>query len=121
MPAKILNVNERRRIPMRAIRAVAKQIADKFQPDKIILFGSYAYGKPRPESDVDLLVVMDTSLRSIEQAGRIARDIDYHFGLDLLVRTPRQLAERLEMGDFFLREITERGQVLYESHATRVD
>ena len=126
MSAKILNVNERRRIPMRripmrTIRAVAKQIADKFQPDKIILFGSYGYGKPRPESDMDLLVVMDTSLRSIEQAGRIARDIDYHFGLDLLVRTPQQLAERLEMGDFFLREITERGQVLYESRDTRVD
>jgi len=53
MSAEILNVNERRRIPMRripmrAIRAVAKQI--KFQPDKIILFGSYAYGKPKPEN-----------------------------------------------------------------------
>ena len=54
MSAEILNVNKRRRIPMRripmrAIRAVAKQIA-KFQPDKIILFGSYAYGKPKPEN-----------------------------------------------------------------------
>jgi predicted nucleotidyltransferase len=54
MPTKNPNVSERRRIPMRAIRAVAKQIADTFHPDKIILFGSYAYGKPCPESDVDL-------------------------------------------------------------------
>jgi len=76
MPAKIPNVNERRRIPMRAIRAVAKQIADTFHPDKIILFGSYAYGKPRPESDVDLLVIMDTPLRNREQAAQIARAID---------------------------------------------
>jgi len=113
MPAKIPNVNERRRIPMRAIRAVAKQIADTFHPDKIILFGSHAYGKPRPESDVDLLVIMDTPLRNREQAAQIARAIDYHFGLDLLVRRPRQLAERLALGDFFLQEITERGQVLY--------
>jgi len=54
------NVNERKRIPMEAIRAVVRQIAEKFQPEKIILFGSYAHGEPRPESDVDLLVIMDT-------------------------------------------------------------
>ena len=118
---RVPNVNERRRIPMRAIRAVAKQIADKFRPDRIILFGSYAYGKPRPESDVDLLVVMETSLRATEQAIQIGRAIDYHFGLDLIVRSPQQLAQRLALGDFFLREIIERGQVLYERSAARVD
>jgi predicted nucleotidyltransferase len=110
---KVSNVNERRRIPMRAIRAVVKQIAVKFQPEKIILFGSYAYGQPRPESDVDLLVIIDTSLRNREQAAQIARAIDYHFGLDLLVRTPQQLAKRLALGDFFLQEVTEKGKVLY--------
>jgi predicted nucleotidyltransferase len=118
---RVPNVNERRRIPMRAIRAVAKQIADKFHPDQIILFGSYAYGKPRPESDVDLLVVMETSLRATEQAIQIARATDYHFGLDLIVHSPKQLTERLALGDFFLREIIERGQVLYERSAARVD
>lgn len=118
---RVPNVNERRRIPMRAIRAVAKQIADKFHPDKIILFGSYAYGKPRPESDVDLLVVMDTPLRNVEQAIQISRAIDYRFGLDLIVRNPRQLAERLTLGDFFVREIIERGRVLYERSSARVD
>jgi predicted nucleotidyltransferase len=110
---KIPNVNERRRIPMRAIRAVVDQIAEGFQPEKIILFGSYAYGQPRPESDVDLLVVMDTPLRNREQAAQIARTIDYYFGLDLLVRSPQQLAERLALGDFFLQEVTEKGKVLY--------
>jgi predicted nucleotidyltransferase len=118
---KVPNVNERRRIPMRAIRAVVKQIAEKFQPERIILFGSYAYGQPRPESDVDLLVVMETPLRSREQAAQIARAIDYHFGLDLLVRNPQQLAERLALGDFFLQEITERGKVLYARPDTRMD
>jgi predicted nucleotidyltransferase len=106
---------------MRATRAVAKQIADAFHPDKIILFGSYAYGKPRPESDVDLLVIMDTPLRNREQAAQIARAIDYHFGLDLLVRSPQQLAERLALGDFFLQETTERGQVLCAFPDTRMD
>ena len=110
---RVANINERRRIPMRAIRAVVRQIAEKFQPEKIILFGSYAYGRPKPESDVDLLVVMDTPLRNREQAAQIARAIDYHFGLDLIVRTPQQLAERIALGDFFLREVTGKGRVLY--------
>jgi predicted nucleotidyltransferase len=56
--AEVPNINEHRRIPMQAIHAVVKRIAEKFQPEKIILFGSYAYGQPKPESDVDLLVVM---------------------------------------------------------------
>ena len=110
---RVPNVNERKRIPMQAIRAVVRQIAEKFQPEKIILFGSYAHGEPRPESDVDLLVIMDTPLRNRVQAAQIARAIEYHFGLDLLVRTPQQLAERLALGDFFLQEVVEKGQVLY--------
>ncbi|MCI0695285.1 nucleotidyltransferase domain-containing protein [candidate division KSB1 bacterium] len=117
---KVPNVNERRRIRKRAIRAVVKQIAEKFRPEKIILFGSYAYGKPRPESDVDLLVVMETSLRNSQQAVQIARAIDYHFGLDLLVRSPQQLAERLALGDFFLQEVVEKGKVLYARANTRM-
>ena len=98
---------------MRAIRDVVKQIAEQFKPEKIILFGSYAYGKPRPESDVDLLVIMSTPLRNHEQAAKIARAIDYHFGLDLLVRTPQPVAERMNLGDFFMQEIIEGGKVLY--------
>lgn len=105
--------NGRRRIPVREIRAVVKQIVERFQPERIILFGSYAYGKPKPESDVDLLVVMETPLRNPEQAAHIARAVDYHFGMDLLVRNPNQLKERIELGDSFLIEVTERGKVLY--------
>ena len=119
--SKISPYAPRKRIPMRAIRAIAKQIAGKFDPEKIILFGSYAYGKPKLWSDVDLLVIMDTPLRNREQAAQIARAIDYHFGLDLLVRTPRQLAERLALGDFFLQDITEKGKVLYARSHRRVD
>ena len=57
-----------RRVSVRDIRAVVKQIATQFNPEKVILFGSYAYGNPKPESDVDLLVVMGTPLRPSEQA-----------------------------------------------------
>ncbi|NTU64055.1 MAG: nucleotidyltransferase domain-containing protein [Chloroflexi bacterium] len=110
----IPNINQRRRIPRRAIQNVVKQIADQYAPDKIILFGSYAYGKPRPESDVDLLVVMSTARKETEQAIHICQSISYHFGLDLMVRTPATLARRLALGDPFLQEVVSKGRVLYE-------
>ncbi len=110
----VLPIHERHRIPMRAIRAVVKQVAEKFQPEKVILFGSYAYGTPKAESDVDLLVVMNTPLKQIDQAVRICQEIEYHFGLDLIVRTPETLERRLMLGDPFLAEVVHRGKVLYE-------
>jgi predicted nucleotidyltransferase len=114
---KVPKVNERRRIPMRAIRAVVKQIAEKFQPEKIILFGSYAYGQPRPESDVDLLVVMETPLRLRQQRLEISRALSPRpFPLDIVVRTPKELEERVALGDPFLREVMNQGKVIYEQH-----
>lgn len=104
-----------------AIQSVVRQIVAKFQPERIILFGSHAYGKPSAESDVDLLVVMDSPRRNVEQAILIARELDYQFALDLMVRRPRQLAERIALGDFFLREIMEKGKVLYECANARMD
>jgi predicted nucleotidyltransferase len=105
----------RTQIPETTIHDLAEQISVLFNPQKIILFGSYAYGTPRPESDVDLLVVMDTHLSELEQAAVICRTIPYRFGLDLLVYTPERLAQRLEWGDSFLREIMQRGTILMES------
>lgn len=110
----VLPLPRRRRIPMPAIDAVVRQVADKFQPEKVILFGSYAYGSPTPESDVDLLVIMRTSLKHTQQAVRICQAIEYHFGLDLIVYTPEMLERRLKLGDSFLTEIMSQGKVLYE-------
>lgn len=105
----------RARISRRAIHAVARRIAEQFDPDRIILFGSYAYGQPRPESDVDLLVVLETAERPRAKQLEIARALSPHpFGMDILVRTPEQLRKRIAMGDYFLREIITKGQVLYE-------
>jgi uncharacterized protein len=104
---------ERERIPQEAIDDVVCQIAEQFDPERIILFGSYAYGTPRPDSDVDLLVVMDTALGEIQQEIAILRALRKHFALDLLVRKPAFLARRIAIGDPFLREITQRGRVLY--------
>ena len=110
-------VDIRKRIPQTVIRKLARQIAKQFKPQKIILFGSYARGKPRPESDVDLLVVMNTKLREVEQSIKICQKLDYMFGLDLIVYTPKHLKERVRMGDWFLRDALKEGKVLYESHS----
>jgi predicted nucleotidyltransferase len=105
------------KVSIQDIQVVVDQIVAKFQPERVILFGSYAYGDPNPTSDVDLLVVMNTSLRSIEQELIIGRAINYRFGLDLLVHTPRSLTERIAKGDSFLHEIVTQGKVLYERPA----
>jgi predicted nucleotidyltransferase len=108
-------------VPRRLIRRFARDVAERFQPDKIILFGSYTYGQPHADSDVDILVVMPTRneldqavKNELDQAVKICLQVDYHFPLDLLVRTPKNLAGRLAEGDSFLREVMERGKVLYE-------
>jgi len=111
---KIPLVTRRRRIPDWAIQHVVDQIVQKFSPTKVILFGSYAKGTVRPESDVDLLVVMSTKKEG-EESLRIRQAIECPFGLDLIVRSPRTLARRLKMGDYFLREAVNQGKVLYES------
>ena len=102
------------RIPQQAIKDAVNQIIRNFQPQRIILFGSYAYGHPRQESDVDLLVVMDTHRTEAEQAVHICQEIDYHFGLDLIVRTPANMSRRLVLGDPCLNEVVSKGKVLYE-------
>ncbi len=95
-----------RRVPLSAIRKLVQEIAEKFRPEKIILFGSYAYGKPHRDSDVDLLVIMPAWNEIIP--------------LDILVRTPENLRWRLEEGDWFLREAVGKGKVLYEKANGRV-
>lgn len=103
-----------KRPTLQGIAAVARQIARKFHPNKIILFGSHAYGKPTQESDVDLLVVMKTIQRPVEQATAIRQAVDFPFPVDLLVRTQKQIEERLQLSDLFIQEILSQGIVLYK-------
>lgn len=98
------------------IRKLSEQIAREFHPDKIILFGSHAYGRPGPDSDVDLLVIMRFRGRPVRQAIAILNKLNVLTPIDLLVRTPEQVQERLALGDQFMREILERGKVMYEAH-----
>ncbi len=106
-------------VSMAAIRRYARQIAAKFHPEKVILFGSYAYGEPHADSDVDLLVVMPTR-DQVAQSVRICLAVSAPFPLDLIVRTPRKLQQRLALGDSFMREIVTQGKVLHEESDTRM-
>ena len=103
------------------IKDLCRQIVENFNPQKVILFGSHAYGKPNADSDVDLLVVMPFECRSVEQAIKIRQRIRPEMPLDLSVRTVEQVKQRIEMEDFFMRDIVDKGKVLYEADYSKVD
>jgi predicted nucleotidyltransferase len=102
-------------VPLAVIRRFARQVAERFRPERIILFGSYAYGTPHADSDVDVLVVMPAR-NQLGQAFKIHWTIRPPFPLDIIVRTPKNMQWRLEEGDSFLREIVSKGKVLYEAN-----
>ncbi len=112
--------NHRGLVTRPAIKKLVERIAAKFHPEKIILFGSYAYGEPDEWSDVDLLVVMPAR-NQISQSLRIWNAVDPPFSVDLIVRTPENMKWRLEEGDWFLREIMAKGKVVYEKTDRGVD
>ncbi len=117
----IPNINKRTRIPMEAIQTIANRIAERFSPDKIILFGSYAYGEPKAWSDVDFLIVMDTPEGSLAQMLAISRALSPHpFGIDILVHSRETVEKKVAANDLFLKEVTTKGKVLYEKRNTRV-
>lgn len=97
------------------IRQAVQKIADATQPEKIILFGSFAHGQPSLDSDVDLLVIMESEQNVHARSVRIS-EILYPrpFPVDIIVRTPAEVAERIALGDCFFREIITKGKVLYE-------
>ena len=98
-----------------AIRHLSERIAREFHPASIILFGSYAYGTPTDDSDVDLLVILPFKGKPIHKALEIIRKVRPSIPVDLLVRTPEQIEERIANNDWFLREIISKGRKLYES------
>jgi predicted nucleotidyltransferase len=106
-------------VPMAAVRRFAASVAERFHPDKIILFGSHAYGTPHADSDVDILVIMPAR-NQLDQAVKIEGACDPPFPLDIIVRTPKNVAWRLREGDSFLNEIMTKGKVLYEKDDTAV-
>ena len=93
----------------------------EFSPEQVILFGSYAKGTARPDSDVDLLVVVPGEFSGARMAAEIITRLRPTLPLELIVRSSRQLKERLAMNDFFLREVMATGKELYAAPHHRVD
>jgi len=81
------------------IRAFSEAVAREFRPQKIVLFGSYAYGNPTEDSDVDLLVIMPFERKQGRKSLEIRQRVPAEFPLDLIVRTPQFITQRLEWGD----------------------
>lgn len=98
-----------------SIQEFADQIAARFSPERVILFGSHARNEEGPDSDVDILVVLDHNTDNIEKAVEIRIALDAVFPLDLFVRRPKDIDDRLRMRDYFIREIFEQGKTLYDA------
>ncbi len=95
---------------------IVRQVVDTYQPEKVILFGSYAYGEPDADSDIDLLIIKKTSERFIERwvnVRQIVSDPERSISFDPIVLTPDEVQERLAAGDQFVEEIIKKGEVLY--------
>ena len=100
------------------IENIEKEIIERLmplQPEKIILFGSYAAGRATDDSDIDMLVIMPFDGSSINKSAEMRLSLSSKYSIDLLVRTPQQIKRRLELGDCFYQEIMDKGKVLYEA------
>ena len=100
------------------IEKIEKEIVERLiplQPEKIILFGSYAAGRATDDSDIDMLVIMPFDGSSINKSAEMRLSLSSKYSIDLLVRTPQQIKRRLELGDCFYQEILDKGKVLYEA------
>lgn len=105
-----------RKTPGTELNKIVKKIVDAYQPEKIFLFGSYAYGQPDADSDLDLLIIKETSERFIERwihVRQIVSDPKRSIPFEPLVLTPEELKERLAIGDQFIKEIVTKGEILY--------
>lgn len=101
----------------KVISRMVERLKKMYLPDKIILYGSYAYGMPNKESDIDFLIIKETKDRPIDRrvaVRRIVSDIRKKIPFSSLVVTPEELTSRLQIGDDFFVEITNKGKVLYE-------
>ena len=102
-------------VNFKTIEDFRDRVVQVYRPLKIVLFGSYAQGAVTEDSDVDILVILPFEGKNAQKSAEILTRVDPRFPIDLLVRTPEQVRDRLEKGDFFMKEILETGKVLYET------
>ena len=99
------------------IEQLVNRLIEKYEPEKIILFGSYAYGMPDSESDIDLLLVKQTEERPIDRritVRKLVSQLRKKKSFSPVVVTPDELSRQIALGDDFFTEITTKGQLLYE-------
>lgn len=96
------------------IQRIKDQIVKIYQPEKIILFGSAARGDFTEDSDIDMLVVKETSKPKIDRIKKILLSVDYNVPFEPLVYTPSELRKRKLLGDSFILEVLNKGKVIYE-------
>lgn len=102
-------------VAMETIREFSRQIGREFRPRRVVLFGSHARGTATDDSDVDLLVIMPFEGKPWRVAAQIRERVRPGFPLDLMVRTPQQVSERLSRGDTYLEAVMREGVVLHEA------
>lgn len=107
-------------VDMHRIRELSDRIARRYQPERIILFGSFAHGAPSADSDVDLLVIMPFEGRALAKCVEILNDLNPDFPVDLLIRRPEDTRRRYLEHDPLICEALDRGKVLYERHDSGV-
>ena len=98
------------------VQDIVQRIVSGYSPQKIILFGSFANGKPDEDSDIGLLIIKDTDKRPLErwmEVKRLVRDRNRKASVSPLVYTRNEIKDRLAMKDFFIQEVIEKGEVLY--------
>lgn len=101
------------------IQDITMKIINSVHPEKIILFGSYAWGKPTKDSDLDLLIIMRSNERPIKRAASIRKACrDGYVPMDLIVRTPDEIQKRLDIGDPFIKKILSEGKMVYARNST---
>ena len=90
------------------------KIKTNYQPEKIILFGSAAAGELKEGSDIDLFILKETSKRKLDRIDEVLEFLAPEIPIELHIYTPTEVAERVRLGDFFVKEILAKGKVLYE-------
>jgi predicted nucleotidyltransferase len=102
-------------VAINQIKKFGRQIGEQFGAERVILFGSYAQGQVTADSDVDLLVIGPFKGRGVDKSVEIRMKLRPQFPVDIIVRTSEKVRQRIKMGDCFMREILEKGNVLYEA------
>ncbi len=108
-------------VAKKTIETIGKTIVRQFNPERVVLFGSYANGHPGPDSDIDLFVVMPHDGIAARKAAEIRLALPTNLPIDVIVRSPRKVKERLRMHDNFVSEVMQNGRVLYAGSDQRMD